>query len=536
MAIETIRWEGGLPGHVRMIEQTLLPGTGGAAGQPAEDQDHEVLLVRDEEAMFDGIRRLAVRGAPAIGVAAAYGLMLAVQNAGDRAPDDFVKHVEERADYLAGARPTAVNLFWALERMVERTKSARAEGQDTAAMLETLLAEAHEICTGDQETCRRMGEIGAELIADGATVLTHCNAGALATAGMGTALAPIYQAAQSGKRVAVFADETRPLLQGARLTAWELMHEGIDVTLITDSMAARVMFEGKIDAVFVGSRSHRAQRRRLQQDRDLLGRPSPPRSTACRSTSSPPCRPSTGAWRAAMRSRSRSAPPEEITEGFGKRTAPAGVKVYNPRLRRDPRRTWSRGSSTEVGLIERPDDREGRGPPSPGAVSSSRADWVPWARARAPAGARGARLRPPRPPRRGLGAPERPSPRPPFPAPGASPREGVSQVRSAPRGCGPARRARRAHATQSVRFQNAGGGGRCHRRIAAGARVAPRQPPAPQRDRPPMSAQAQEDHLQEDVEEPRGQHRRRGGDAAARRDERRGDELHHGHRRLQAQA
>ena len=342
MAIETIRWEGDLPGHVRMIEQTLLPGTGSS----------EVLDVRDAPAMFDGIRRLAVRGAPAIGVAAAYGLVLAIQDAGDRPPAEFLAHVREQADYLAGARPTAVNLFWALERMVACAEAAEAAGQATSAILRTLLEEAHEICSGDQDTCKRMGEIGANLIADGATVLTHCNAGALATAGIGTALAPIYCAAANGKRVAVFADETRPLLQGARLTAWELMHEGIDVTLITDSMAARVMFEGKIDAVFVGSD-------RIARNGDVCNK--------------------IGTYSVALAAKEHGVPfyvvaplstfdrrlasgdqipieeraPEEVTEGFGRRTAPPGVKVYNPAFDVTPARLVT-GIVTEVGVIEHP--------------------------------------------------------------------------------------------------------------------------------------------------------------------------------------
>jgi len=346
MAIETLSWQGDLTGHVRMIEQTMLPAAGDGPG------GCEVLEVRDIEAMFDAIRRLAVRGAPAIGVAAAYGLMLGIKDSTDKDPDAFLAHVRERSEYLAEARPTAVNLFWALERMVARAEAARDAGQDTRTMLATLLSEAHDICSGDQDTCMRMGDIGAELIADGATILTHCNAGALATAGIGTALAPIYRAVASGKRVSVFADETRPLLQGARLTAWELTQEGIDVTLITDSMAARVMFEGKIDAVFVGSD-------RIARNGDVCNK--------------------IGTYSVALAAKEHGVPfyvvaplstfdarldsgdlipieeraPEEITEGFGLRTAPAGVKVYNPAFDVTPARLVT-GIVTEVGLIENP--------------------------------------------------------------------------------------------------------------------------------------------------------------------------------------
>ncbi|MFT5049704.1 MAG: methylthioribose-1-phosphate isomerase [Chlamydiales bacterium] len=346
MAIETLSWQGGLDGHVRMIEQTLLPAAGNGPG------GSEVLEVRDIGAMFDGIRRLAVRGAPAIGVAAAYGLMLGIQDGSGDAPDAFMARLRKQADYLAGSRPTAVNLFWALERMVARAERARAAGEDTPTMLATLLTEAHDICKGDQDTCMRMGDIGAELIADGATILTHCNAGALATAGIGTALAPIYRAAASGKRVSVYADETRPLLQGARLTAWELMQEGIDVTLITDSMAARVMYEGKIDAVFVGSD-------RIARNGDVCNK--------------------IGTYSVALAAKEHGVPfyvvaplstfdakldsgdlipieerdPREITEGFGRRTAPEGVKVYNPAFDVTPARLVT-GIITEVGLIEQP--------------------------------------------------------------------------------------------------------------------------------------------------------------------------------------
>ena len=346
MAIETIRWEGGLDGHVRMIEQTLLPG--------ADDGGSEVVVeIRDERAMWDGIKRLAVRGAPAIGVAAAYGLMLGVQDAHGVSRDELAERVNKTADYLAESRPTAVNLFWALERMKRRMARELEGDGDSRAILEALLEEAHEICRGDQDTCRRMGEIGADLIPDGATVLTHCNAGALATAGSGTALSPIYEAAKQGKRVAVFADETRPLLQGARLTAWELMQEGIDVTLITDSMAARVMFEGKVDAVFVGSD-------RIARNGDVCNK--------------------IGTYAVALAAHEHGVPfyvvaplstfdpaldrgedipieerdPAEITEGFGRRTAPQGVKVYNPAFDVTPARLVT-GIVTEVGVIEKPD-------------------------------------------------------------------------------------------------------------------------------------------------------------------------------------
>jgi methylthioribose-1-phosphate isomerase len=339
--VETLSWVGGLPGHVRMIEQTLLP---------ARHEEIEVHTVPD---MVDAIRRLAVRGAPAIGVAAGFGVVLGVQAVMDQDVETVMARVAEDAEALAAARPTAVNLFWALDRMRGRARKERESGSDGARIAAALLEEARAIWESDRETCRRMGEIGAALISDGATVLTHCNAGALATAGMGTALAPIYHAVASGKRVAVFADETRPLLQGARLTAWELVQAGIDVTLITDGMAARVLSEGRIDAVFVGSD-------RIARNGDVCNKIGTygvalaaaahgipfyvvaPLSTFDPSLASGDMIP--------IEERSG----DEITHGFGPSTAPAGVRTYNPAFDVTPARLV-RAIVTEVGLIESPD-------------------------------------------------------------------------------------------------------------------------------------------------------------------------------------
>lgn len=341
MHIETLRWEGGRPGHVRMVEQTLLP------------LRHEEIDVRTVLEMVDAIHRLAVRGAPAIGVAAAYGVLLGVQDQDTLAPAELVERTDEVCDTLAAARPTAVNLFWALNRMRARARAAAEEGADGAGIVQALFEEAHAIYHGDRETCRRMGELGAELIRNGDTLLTHCNAGALATAGMGTALAPMYVAREQGKRISVFADETRPLLQGARITAFELMHAGIDVTLITDGMAARVMYEGRIDAVFVGSD-------RIARNGDVCNK--------------------IGTYAVALAARAHDVPfyvvaplstidpsldsgdlipieersPEEVTEGFGRRTAPEGVGVYSPAFDVTPAALVT-GIVTEVGVVQRPD-------------------------------------------------------------------------------------------------------------------------------------------------------------------------------------
>lgn len=340
MQVETIRWVGTRPGHVRLIEQTKLPG------------EHVLLEVRTVEQMVDAIWRLAVRGAPAIGVAAAYGLLLGVQHHESSDADDLLGRAKECAATLAKARPTAVNLFWALDRMLRRAEREHRAGASGRAILDALFAEADAIWSEDRAICERLGQVGAELLPDGARVLTHCNAGALATAGIGTALAPIYEAVRQGKRISVFADETRPLLQGARLTAWELMQAGIDVTLITDGMAGRVMYEKKVDAVLVGAD-------RIARNGDVCNKIGTysvavlarehgipfyvvaPLSTFDRKL--------TDGSQIPIEER----PAVEITEGLGRRTAPAGVKVYNPAFDVTPARLVT-GIVTEVGLIEAP--------------------------------------------------------------------------------------------------------------------------------------------------------------------------------------
>jgi methylthioribose-1-phosphate isomerase len=234
--VETLRW---CNGHLEMIDQRVLPA------------EFRYLSYGSAEAVAEGIRDMVVRGAPAIGCAAAYGVALEALLRRDASPPDFARLMERAFDVLAASRPTAVNLFWALARM--RTRWQSLASQPPAAQAEALLAEAHEIHAEDIRVNRAMGEHGARLLADGARVLTHCNAGALATAGHGTALGVIRSAVEAGKRVSVIADETRPFLQGARLTAWEMVQERIPVTLITDNMAGFLMGRGEIDAVIVGT-------------------------------------------------------------------------------------------------------------------------------------------------------------------------------------------------------------------------------------------------------------------------------------------
>ena len=340
MPIETIRWQGACPGCVRILEQTLLPN------------ETRYVELREVSEMFDAIRRLAVRGAPAIGVAAAYGVLLGVQHAQDSSPDSVIALTDNVAAHLAEARPTAVNLFWSLERMAARARRDHARRASTSEIIAGLFQEAHGIFEEDRVVCRRIGEVGAPLISHGTAILTHCNAGALATADYGTALAPVYVATEQKKRVHVYADETRPLLQGARLTAWELMQAGIEVTLITDSMAGRVMSEGKVAAVFVGAD-------RIARNGDVcnkigtysvavLAREHKLPFYVCAPLSTFDPRIESGA-QIPIEERD----PREITEGFGARTAPVGVQVYNPAFDVTPARLVS-GIVTEVGLIPRP--------------------------------------------------------------------------------------------------------------------------------------------------------------------------------------
>ena len=249
-------------GMVVIIDQTLLPGK------------EKYVPVRDPGELADAIRVLKVRGAPALGVAAAHGILLELENLiieGQEAPPAFIfdhgapfatfdptgidgsvvsARLLEVADMLAATRPTAVNLFWAIARM---KKAIEKSGGDIKLLAENVSAEAFDIHDGELETDRRIGETGAVLLSDGMTVLTHCNAGGLATAGYGTALAVIKTAHEQGKKIAVFADETRPLLQGARLTAWEMVRAGIDVTVLCDNAAASLFAAGRVDAVLTGA-------------------------------------------------------------------------------------------------------------------------------------------------------------------------------------------------------------------------------------------------------------------------------------------
>ncbi len=315
--METLHWQGGngdndgndTDGHLVLLDQTRLPG--------------EVVEIdcRSVEDVWQAIKRLAVRGAPAIGCAAAYGVCLA---------GPTLEEVEQACDHLATSRPTAVNLFWALDRMRETAR--RAAASSPPDLPSQLLATARAIHEEDRQMCAAIGNHGADLLAKlpvGSNILTHCNAGALATGGDGTALSVIFELARRDRKPHVWVDETRPLLQGARLTAWELIQRDIDCTLICDSMAAQVMREGRIQAVVTGADC-------IAANGDAANK--------------------IGTYGVALLAKAHNIPfyiaapsstfnhalatgdeipieerdPAEITHGFGSSTAPAGVSVYNP--------------------------------------------------------------------------------------------------------------------------------------------------------------------------------------------------------------
>lgn len=333
---KTIEWVGGLDGHVALIEQTRLPG------------ELVILDVGDVEKMWDAIRRLAVRGAPAIGVGAAMGAVLGVRDFQGADCAAFLAQLDKVCQYLGTARPTAVNLTWALGRL--QAKARAATTASVGELKQLLLDEAKLIRDEDEAMCRAIGQHGESLVAEGAGVLTHCNAGSLATAYYGTALAPLYSAHEKGRIFRVFADETRPLLQGARLTAWELQQAGIDVMLLCDSMAGALMKAGKVTLVITGAD-------RIAANGDTANK--------------------IGTYSVALLARAHSIPfyvaapsstfdlsipdgshipieergADEIRRGFGTLTSPNDVPCYSPAFDVTPAELI-RGIVTERGMIE----------------------------------------------------------------------------------------------------------------------------------------------------------------------------------------
>ncbi|TFH52543.1 MAG: S-methyl-5-thioribose-1-phosphate isomerase [Candidatus Zixiibacteriota bacterium] len=338
MPLATIEWIGGLGGEVRLIDQTLLP------------TELKYISCSDTASIWQAIKRLSVRGAPAIGIAAAFGTVLGVRGSKASNFDDFSAEMKRATEYLGSSRPTAVNLFWALDRMTRIAQQHQA--LPVAQVKERLLEEALTIMEEDKAICRKIGSNGAELVADGATLLTHCNAGGLATADYGTALAVIFAAHEQGKNIHVFADETRPLLQGARLTTWELLQAGVDVTLICDNMAGLVMKQGKIDCVVVGADRIAANGDTankigtysvavLAKEHGIPFYVAAPVSTFDLALTSG----------AQIPIEERGA--EEITCGFGKRIAPETVKTYCPAFDVTPAKYIS-AIITEQGIIRQP--------------------------------------------------------------------------------------------------------------------------------------------------------------------------------------
>jgi methylthioribose-1-phosphate isomerase len=297
------------PGRVRILDQTRLP--------------NEIAYIETDsvETVFEAIRSLRVRGAPAIGVAAA------AASATDGGLPEVRRAVEYACDRLARSRPTAVNLFWALDRMRRMADGARAT--DAESLREVLAAEAVAIRDEDAACCRAIGRNALPLIRNATAVLTHCNAGALATAEFGTALAPIYAAAEAGLQIRVYADETRPLLQGARLTAWELQQAGVPVTLICDNTAAQVMREGRVQAVLVGAdriaaNGDTANKIGTYGVAVLAKAHGVPLYVLAPTSTFDPALPDGSAIPIEIREGT------EVTEGFGRRTAPQGIDVYSP--------------------------------------------------------------------------------------------------------------------------------------------------------------------------------------------------------------
>ena len=309
---KTLEWTGD---HLRILDQTKLP-------------EETVYLDCDTvDEVTSAIRDLKVRGAPAIGIASAFGVVVGIRKQSFQSWKEYEERLNHVISTLAETRPTAVNLFWALERMRNVAEKNRSEEPERLSQL--LLNEAISIHEEDKLMCEKIGEFGASLLKNGDTVLTHCNAGALATGGIGTALGIIYTATWQGKKVSVFADETRPVLQGARLTVWELLQQGIDVTLICDNTAAFVMKKKEIDCVIVGAD-------RVASNGDVVNKIGTynlavlahfhkiPFYVAAPSSSFDPA--VSDGERIKIEERS----PEEVTNWFGKKTAPSGTKVYSP--------------------------------------------------------------------------------------------------------------------------------------------------------------------------------------------------------------
>lgn len=331
----TVEWR---DGELYLLDQTRLP--------------HKVVIERQDDGaqVFDSIRRLKVRGAPAIGVAAGYGLCVAVKPYRTATAEALRVEIERQAKYLDSARPTATNLGWALRRLSRR---AAATGAATAsALYDALVDEAIRIHDEDQALCLGIGLAGAPLIQPGMGILTHCNAGALCATGIGTATAPMYVAHERGVAFRVYAGETRPLLQGSRLTAWELLRSGIDVSVITDSMAAATMAAGLVELVITGAD-------RIARNGDAANKIGTLGLAILAKHFGIPFYVAAPSSTIDLRTKDRTdipieeRDPDEVTGFAGVRTAPAGVKVRNPAFDVTPHDLIS-GIITERGIVRAP--------------------------------------------------------------------------------------------------------------------------------------------------------------------------------------
>ncbi|MGR3310379.1 MAG: S-methyl-5-thioribose-1-phosphate isomerase [Candidatus Brocadiales bacterium] len=346
MPVDTIMWEGDINGRIKLIDQTLLP------------REFKFIYCEDLPTICAAIKELKVRGAPAIGIAAAMAVVIGIRNVNtgvetqDFASLRFFDRLKEVTSYIRTSRPTAVNLFWALERMERVAEENR--GKEVSEIKERLLREAIAICEEDKDICRRIGKNGAALLKDDCGVLTHCNAGGLATADYGTALGVIFAAKEQGKKISVYVDETRPLLQGARLTAWELVQAGIETTLICDNMAATVMKEGKVDCVVVGAD-------RIAANGDAANKIGTYGVSILAKEHGIPFYVAAPISTFDLKIPSGSEIPieqrnaKEVTEPFGCRIAPEnGLNVYNPAFDVTPAK-YIEAIITEKGVIKRPD-------------------------------------------------------------------------------------------------------------------------------------------------------------------------------------
>ena len=335
--MRTVEWH---EGAVRMIDQTLLP--------------HQTVILeyRDYREVARAIKEMRVRGAPAIGATAAFGMALAARQSQARDRAALLADLDEAGKILSATRPTAVNLFWAVRRM--RQKAQDLGATDLEALKSGLLAEAQRIADQDVAINRRMGRFGAAVIRDGDTILTHCNAGALATVDYGTTLGVVRAAHEAGKRIHVYVDETRPFLQGARLTAWELQQEGIPLTLITDNMAGWFMSQGKVNLVLVGAD-------RVAANGDVANKVGTYSLAVLAQANGVPFYPVVPTSTIDLHiATGRDIPieerdPREVTHLQGKLIAPEGVKAANPAFDVTPHR-YVTGIITEEGIIYPPFD------------------------------------------------------------------------------------------------------------------------------------------------------------------------------------